>query len=111
MKADWARSQSIHRNMEYFSSDEFVAQLRTQIKSQIVEGQKEAFVFAPPLFYREGCEERHAKAIAIAFNKLKREFPQLNHIRMDEQQRIIVSTKENTGSLRRHLKREPICRP
>lgn len=88
---------------EYFTSQEFLDQLKAKIEQYLVRRQG----FPPEFDYiRKGYAElEHPKVDACkrdmpylqeAFKKLKKSYPDLDHIRIHEAGSVIVDTKPNT---------------
>ena len=89
---------------EYFTSENFINGLRYSIRSDMIEKGRDFSSFSIET-YNVGTPfdpQRDMPHIQTAFSKLKAEYPELNHVRLDAKRGyIILDTQPNTFFRRR----------
>lgn len=73
-------------------SEEFYADLRNQVAHDIADRGRSITEYYPRFF----LQDRDIPLLQFVFNKLQREYPELNHIRLNGSGTILIDTRKNT---------------
>jgi hypothetical protein len=77
------------RAAEFFSSEKFMQECRERIDNIIINAGGDAASVHPSM----ALKDRDTVYIRAAFDKLKKEYPELNHARLDGHNDIIFDTQ------------------
>lgn len=85
---------------DYFASEEFLDRMRKNVKERIIKENESCTWFQPEFetSVNKGYLDKKTDMpyLQEAFLKLKKEYPELNHIRVNGCGFVIIDTKPNT---------------